>query len=83
MLVKLFISALMISVTLFFTLLYHSDYSAQRESQIQTLTRLTKLPGLALSTGYLESRIIYYSDDSNQLYPEMKNYSKMDYIYAK
>ena len=83
MLLKLFFSALVISSSLFVILLSQSSYSTQRESQIKVLTKLTKLPGIALSTGYLESRVIYYKDYSNQLYPQMKNSSKMDYVYAK
>jgi len=83
MLLKLFFSAFFISFSLFVALLSQASYSPQRKSQIQTLTKLTKLPGIALSTGYLENRIIYYKDHSNKLYPKMRNYSKMDYVYAQ
>jgi len=83
MLIKLFFSTLILSLTLLFILSFKAKYSEDRAQQISTLTQLTKLPGLALSTGYLEHRISFYSDDSNTLYPKMKNYTKMDYVYAK
>jgi hypothetical protein len=53
------------------------------DTPIKNLTSITKLPGIAISTPYLEKRIIYYKDYSNKLYPNMKNYSKMDFVYAK
>ncbi|MEA1982951.1 MAG: hypothetical protein U9N39_05345 [Campylobacterota bacterium] len=81
--VKAFFLLLFASLFAFVTLLCNSQYSQDRESQIATLTRLTKLPGIALSTDYLEHRNPYYADSSNQLYPRMKNYSQMDYVYAK
>lgn len=80
---KLFFLTLSISLTTFFSLAYYSNYSKEREVQIEAVTSLTKLPGLALSTAYLEHRVIYYRDDSNRLYPQMKNDSKMNYVYAK
>ncbi len=83
MLVKKFFTLLTVAFAIFFILVYTSQYSPSRELEIQTLTKLTKLPGIALSTGYLENRVIYYKDYSNQLYPQMKNSSKMDYVYAK
>ena len=81
--VKLFFATLGVSCSLFIVLLSHANYSQQRELQIKTLTKLTGLPGIALSTGHLENRLIYYKDYSNRLYPQMKNHSKMDYVYAK
>ena len=60
-----------------------SNYSKERKNSIENLTRITNLPGLALSTSYLEKRVIYYEDYSNTLYPKMKNYSQMDFVYDK
>ncbi len=56
---------------------------AQDNQDIKTLTKLTRLPGLAISTSYLEKRVLYYDDYSNKLYPSMKNYSQMDFVYVK
>ncbi len=83
MLVSKFFLFFFLLMGAFSLLILPSKYSKERELKIQKLTSLTKLPGLALSTGYLENRVIYYEDYSNQLYPKMKNYLKMDYVYAK
>jgi len=60
-----------------------SSYSKERQNSIENLTKITHLPGITLSTSYLENRVIYYEDNSNTLYPKMKNYSQMDFVYAK
>lgn len=64
-------------------MLVSSGSGDETRKYIQNLTSLTKLPGLALSTPYLEKRILYYGDDSNKLYVGMKNKSQMDFVYAK
>jgi len=56
---------------------------SEASTPIKDLTSLTKLPGISISTSYLEKRVIYYDDYSNKLYPNMKNYSQMDFVYAK
>jgi len=53
------------------------------ERAIKTISKITRVPGFALSTSYLENRIIYYKDSSNRLYPQMKHYKQMDYVYAQ
>ena len=83
MLAQKFFFLLGLLIATFVTLIRTSEYSQSRELQIQNLTQLTKLPGIALSTPYLENRVIYYKDYSHRQYPKMKNYSKMDYVYAK
>ncbi len=56
----------------------------QEHSQFLSLvTSLTHLPGLALSTSFLERRVSEYQDQSNRLYPQMRYYKEMDYVYAK
>jgi hypothetical protein len=54
-----------------------------KNNSVRELTYLTKLPGIALSTTYLQKRVIYYDDYSNKLYPQMKNYSKVNFVYVK
>jgi len=66
----------------FFTIITKANDN-QTKVYIQNITKLTKLPGIALSTSYLQNRIIYYDDYSNKLYPQMKNYSQTDFVYAK
>ncbi len=83
MLVKKFFALAALFIVAFLVLLSASSYSKTRETQISNLTKLTRLPGVALSTSYLQNRVLYYQDHSSRLYPEMKNYSKMDYVYAK
>jgi hypothetical protein len=82
-LAKQFIVALSGLISLFIFLLLSTDYSRDREKQITNVSMLSKLPGIALSTSYLEKRVIYYDDYSNSLYPKMKNYSQVDFVYAK
>jgi len=73
--------ALSILVSLFVLILMTPH--AKENKNIKVLTKLTKLPGLAISTSYLEKRVLYYDDYSNKIYPDMKNYSQMDFVYAK
>lgn len=51
--------------------------------KIEAFSKLTQLPGVALSTPYLESRIIYYSDFSNRIFPQIAEHRTMDFVYAK
>lgn len=83
MLIQKFFLFFGLLIVTFISLIASSEYSLTRETQLENLTELTKLPGIALSTPYLENRLIYYEDYSNRLYPQMKNYSKMNYVYAK
>lgn len=66
----------------FSLLILTTSYSKERAIEIKNLTKLTKLPGIALSTSYLQNRVIYYEDYSNKLYPQMQKYHKMDYVYV-
>lgn len=83
MLTQKFLLLIGLLVGTFILMLSTSTYSHKRELKIQELTNLTKLPGIALSTNYLEHRVIYYEDYANKLYPKMSNYKKMDYVYAQ
>ncbi|WP_297441618.1 hypothetical protein [Sulfurimonas sp.] len=47
------------------------------------MSKLTKLPGFASSTSFLEHRIHCYRDSSNQLYPKMQDLKQMDFVYAQ
>ena len=71
-------------VVIFIVLLSTSSHkSYYHYKKIDTLTSLTQLPGLALSTPYLENRLIYYNDFSNRIFPQMQEYGSMDFVYAK
>jgi len=48
---------------------------------LQKITSLTYFPGLAFSTGFLENRILKYQDKSSRIYPQIKYYKQMDYVY--
>jgi len=67
----------------FSLLIYNAESSAYREKGIKSFTQLTQLPHLALSTSYLQHRILYYNDISNVLYPQMREQHKLDLIYAQ
>ncbi len=71
-------------ISLFFFLTLHKSTSETRhKQQVQALCELTQLPGIALSTSYLEHRVIYYDDYSNYIYLDMMPYRYMDFVYAK
>jgi len=72
----------MLSV-LFVAILFFLQISKTTNQSIERLTSLTKLPGIALSRGYLQNRVLYYQDYSYKLYPQMKDYSKSGFVYAK
>ncbi|MEA3228107.1 MAG: hypothetical protein U9P38_03440 [Campylobacterota bacterium] len=67
----------------FISLIYFSDYSADRTASIQSFTKISKLPHIALSTSYLQQRIVYYNDYSNIFYPQMREENKLDYVYTQ
>jgi len=46
------------------------------------LSKIIRLPGFASSNSFLEHRVGFYSDSSNRLYPQMRGYKQMDYVYA-
>ena len=80
---KFFIYISTFILSCFTLLIYSAEYSAERALSIHSLIKLTTLPHLALSTSYMQSRVIYYSDYSNILYPNMKRNSKIEFVYAK
>ncbi len=83
-LTRSFSIALVVLVSLFFFLVLHKNSSeAVHTEQVQALCELTQLPGIALSTSYLEHRIFYYGDYSNYIYLGMTPYRYMDFVYAK
>ena len=55
--------------------------SLDRDYSDEVLT-LSKLPGFALSSGFIEYRVRSYDDRAGSLYPKMSNYKNMDFIYA-
>ena len=80
---KFFIAISTFILSCFTLLIYSAEYSADRALSINSFTKLTTLPHLALSTSYIQQRVIYYDDYSNILYPEMKRNTKVDFVYAK
>ncbi len=76
--------ALVLLISIFFFLLLQKSTSEQiHKQQVEALCELTQLPGVALSTSYLEHRLIYYDDYSNYIYLDMVPYTYMDFVYAK
>jgi hypothetical protein len=53
------------------------------EREIINLSKITKIPGIARSTSFLEHRVQCYTDVSNRLYPKMQYYKQMDFVYAQ
>ena len=58
------------------------SYTPQHNDDIHKLNHITKVFHLALSTKFLEENL-YEKVAQNRLYPQMKVYNKMDFVYAK
>ncbi len=57
----------------------------ETNSPNQTLSKLSQLiqiPRISLSTGFLEENYSV-TPTQNRLYPQMKNYNQMDFVYAQ
>ena len=70
------------SITAFSITLLSVSHLRSNTLPIHKLSLLIHLPGFASSSSFLEHRVGFYSDDSNQLYPQMKTFQQMDYVYA-
>lgn len=53
------------------------------QQEISPTNKLISLPGVSLSTSYLGSRILEYSDESNRVYLGIQKESYTRFIYAK
>jgi len=71
-------------IIIFFSLFcFYKQTNIQKEVAMRSYSKITKFPSLSFSTTYLEDRNILYENQSNILYPRMKNYYYMDYVYVK
>jgi len=77
----LFLSILVLSF--FFIILKPNLNEDTRTKNIQNISKLTKLPGLALSFPYLENNILYYEDFSNNIFLNIPPYQYSDFVYEK
>jgi len=83
-LTKYFISTIILIFVLFSTLVGTLFASSQTDyEQIKEVAMLTKLPGVSLSTSYIENRVIYHDDFSNRFYLDMPDYNYMNFTYVK
>jgi hypothetical protein len=62
--------------------LWRTSPKEETLSDMQTFLQLTQVPRIALSEGYLEEPFFDIAQQ-NRLFPSMKNYSRMDFVYAK
>lgn len=74
MVLLLFLSVVIAHYSLF-------DRLEATNSQLE-LSRVVKMPLLALSVGYLESQKLF-DDDSNTIYPQMQEIDRMGFVYEK
>jgi hypothetical protein len=58
-----------------------SIFIPQDYSKNIAFSKITTIPGLALSTSYLEPRVREYSKYSNVLYPSLFKIDNMDFVY--
>ncbi len=80
---KFKISIFFIFLTFIYIVGTLSASNDSKTNKIKEATMLTKLPGVSLSTSFIENRIIYYDDCENRFYLNMQSYNYMDFIYAK
>jgi len=73
---------LMISAGFIFTLYKLNSFEDKNQSLIQ-VSSLTKLPGISLSSSYLENRVTRYEDNSNSFYLGMKKNNYTSFVYEK
>ena len=64
-------------------LIVFSLYHTRDTKSLEQLSQVAAFPSVALSNSFLEKRITLYDDTSNRLYPEMHNFQKLDFIYAR
>lgn len=55
----------------------------KRSTTVADVTKVSRLPGLALSVPYYESRVREYRDYSEVFYPAMHPINSMDFVYAR
>jgi hypothetical protein len=70
-------------VSLLFFLILLTPDATDHTRQIAAITSVTQLPGLALSTPFLQNRVIYYDDFSNRLFPELTQQTDVEFVYEK
>lgn len=72
-----------LSVVVLFLIFKDNTLEVKHIKQIEEITMLTQLPGISLSTSFLENRVLYYEDHSNHFYLNMRPYRFTDFIYVK
>ena len=55
----------------------------ERSSSVADVTKVSRLPGVALAVPYYESRVREYRDYSEIFYPAMQPINSMDFVYAR
>ncbi len=55
----------------------------ERSTAVEHTCQVTRLPGVAFSVPYYETRVREYRDYSDTLYPAMQPISSMDFVYAR
>lgn len=75
------LSAITLFLLLVFLLILVSPRS--KSGEMKNISNLMQLPGLSLSTSYIEDRIPSYSDNTNIFYINMKSDNYAGFVYAK
>jgi len=81
-LVKRFLLFTAFVISLFLGSLFGITHAQTNTTAIRTFTKIVQIPGFASSSPYLETRVGFYQDRTNRLYPQMRYYKQMDYVYA-
>ncbi|WP_455757829.1 hypothetical protein [Sulfurimonas sp.] len=72
-----------ILVVFLYIVMFNSTPSKEHVNTITHATNLVKLPGISLSSTYIENRILEYGDFSNDFYLGMRKNNYTGFVYAK
>ena len=75
--------ALLLAAFAMIALHFRSFDHGWRKAQIQAVSELTGLPGLAFSKAYFETRRTAYGAPALNSYVELPVIDRMDYLYAR
>ena len=83
-LTRLFIGVVFtISTVFIYMAVLVSTRDLRHDKNITAAAKLIQIPGISLSTSYIENRIPVYGDSSNDFYLGMKKDSFMSFVYDK
>lgn len=72
-----------ITAIFIYILVFNNISNSNHDEEVILASKLVKLPGIAISTTYVENRILGHDDYSNDFYLGMKRDSYTSFVYVK